>query len=179
VYISGIGCSFLLVEIFWLGSRDYSQAVDVGTLGRGIKLGTIRVLVWVMGFMAHGYATDEFEVCPFDPWCRALRNIDSDDVGIWFNKSDGLVRLIRLSFDTPEDLSIIISLRMFQIVADDRSPTRDSAFIDLRNISVSTFLLILLIQIIPATTLIMKTQGSLILVSVALWTPYHQSSSPS
>jgi len=43
-------------------SRDYSQAVDVGTLGRGIKLGTIRVLVWVMGFMANGYATEEFEV---------------------------------------------------------------------------------------------------------------------
>ena len=42
--------------------RDYSQAVDVGTLGRGIKLGTIRVLVWVMGFMANGYATEEFEV---------------------------------------------------------------------------------------------------------------------
>ena len=44
--------------------RDYSQAVDVGTLGRGIKLGTIRVLVWVMAFMAHGYATEEFEVIP-------------------------------------------------------------------------------------------------------------------
>jgi len=44
----------------WL--RDYSQAVDVGTLGRGIKLETIRVLVWVMGFMAFGYATEEFEV---------------------------------------------------------------------------------------------------------------------
>jgi len=36
--------------------------VDVGTLGRGIKLGTINILVWVMGFMAHGYATEEFEV---------------------------------------------------------------------------------------------------------------------
>ena len=46
--------------------RDYSQAVDVGTLGRGIKLGTIRVLVWVMGFMANGYATEEFEV-PYPP----------------------------------------------------------------------------------------------------------------
>jgi hypothetical protein len=40
--------------------------VDVGTLAKGIKLGTIRVLVWVMGFMANGYATEEFEVCiPF------------------------------------------------------------------------------------------------------------------
>jgi Heterokaryon incompatibility protein Het-C len=37
----------------------------VGTLAKGIKLGTIRVLVWVMGFMAHGYATEEFEVLSF------------------------------------------------------------------------------------------------------------------
>jgi hypothetical protein len=51
-----------------MGRRDYSQAVDVGTLGRGIKLGTINILVWVMGFMAHGYATEEFEVTsPFSP----------------------------------------------------------------------------------------------------------------
>lgn len=49
-------------------SRDYSQAVDVGTLGRGIKLGTIRVLVWVMGFMANGYATEEFEVPSLIPY---------------------------------------------------------------------------------------------------------------
>ena len=50
--------------------RDYSQAVDVGTLGRGIKLGTIRILVWVMGFMAFGYSTDEFEVGCHLPLCE-------------------------------------------------------------------------------------------------------------
>jgi len=59
------------------GSRDYSQAVDVGTLGRGIKLGTIRILVWVMAFMAHGYATEEFEVNT--PFTISIRN-RSDDV---------------------------------------------------------------------------------------------------
>jgi hypothetical protein len=53
-------------------SRDYSQAVDVGTLGRGIKLGTIRVLVWVMGFMANGYATEEFEVILLIPSSLSL-----------------------------------------------------------------------------------------------------------
>ena len=60
-------------------SRDYSQAVDVGTLGRGIKLGTIRILVWVMGFMAHGYATEEFEVMSPIVW---LQEKTSDDVQI-------------------------------------------------------------------------------------------------
>lgn len=42
--------------------RDYSQAVDVGTLERGISLETIRVLVWVLAFMSFGYGTEEFEV---------------------------------------------------------------------------------------------------------------------
>ncbi|KAF2401462.1 heterokaryon incompatibility Het-C [Trichodelitschia bisporula] len=43
----------------WL--RDYSQAVDVGTL-KGVQADTIRVLVWVLSFMAFGYATEEYEV---------------------------------------------------------------------------------------------------------------------
>lgn len=43
----------------WL--RDYSQAVDVGSL-KGANADTIRILVWVLGFMAFGYATEEFEV---------------------------------------------------------------------------------------------------------------------
>ncbi|KAK4120032.1 heterokaryon incompatibility Het-C [Parathielavia appendiculata] len=43
----------------WL--RDYSQAVDVGSL-KGINAATIRIIVWVLSFMANGYATEEFEV---------------------------------------------------------------------------------------------------------------------
>lgn len=43
----------------WL--RDYSQAVDVGTLAK-VQAETIRVLVWVLSFMSFGYATGEFEV---------------------------------------------------------------------------------------------------------------------
>ena len=43
-------------------SRDYSQALDIGTLSRGLDVPLLRVLVWVFGFMQFGYATDEFEV---------------------------------------------------------------------------------------------------------------------
>lgn len=43
----------------WL--RDYSQAVDVGSL-KGVQAGTIRILVWVLSFLSFGYATGEFEV---------------------------------------------------------------------------------------------------------------------
>ncbi|RSH91209.1 hypothetical protein EHS25_009508 [Saitozyma podzolica] len=43
----------------WL--RDYSQAVDVGALQK-TNLQTILNVVMVLGFLAHGYATSEFEV---------------------------------------------------------------------------------------------------------------------
>ncbi|KAI6129492.1 heterokaryon incompatibility protein Het-C-domain-containing protein [Pisolithus croceorrhizus] len=43
----------------WL--RDYSQAVDIGTLKK-VNIQTIINLCMVLGFMAHGYATEEFEV---------------------------------------------------------------------------------------------------------------------
>ncbi|WVQ78200.1 hypothetical protein IAT38_000283 [Cryptococcus sp. DSM 104549] len=43
----------------WL--RDYSQAVDVGALKK-TNLQTILNIVMVLGFMAHGYVTAEFEV---------------------------------------------------------------------------------------------------------------------
>ena len=43
----------------WL--RDYSQAVDVGTV-KYVSSEAIRLLIWVLGFMSFGYATKEFEV---------------------------------------------------------------------------------------------------------------------
>ncbi|MCJ1341585.1 hypothetical protein MMC09_006881 [Bachmanniomyces sp. S44760] len=43
----------------WL--RDYSQAVDVGTL-KGVQSATIRILIWILSFLSFGYATAEFEV---------------------------------------------------------------------------------------------------------------------
>ncbi|KIJ38953.1 hypothetical protein M422DRAFT_33009 [Sphaerobolus stellatus SS14] len=45
----------------WL--RDYSQAVDIAGLKK-LPLQTIMNLVMVLGFLAHGYATSEFEVTP-------------------------------------------------------------------------------------------------------------------
>ena len=43
----------------WL--RDYSQAIDVGTV-KYVSAEAIRILLWVLGFMTFGYATGEFEV---------------------------------------------------------------------------------------------------------------------
>lgn len=43
----------------WL--RDYSQAVDVGTV-KYVSAEAIRLLLWILGFMSFGYGTKEFEV---------------------------------------------------------------------------------------------------------------------
>ncbi|KAF2093381.1 Het-C-domain-containing protein, partial [Rhizodiscina lignyota] len=43
----------------WL--RDYSQAVDVGTV-KYVSAEAIRLLLWVLGFMSFGYGAREFEV---------------------------------------------------------------------------------------------------------------------
>ncbi|KAI9783183.1 MAG: hypothetical protein M1816_001473 [Peltula sp. TS41687] len=43
----------------WL--RDYSQAVDVGTV-KSVSSEAIRILLWVLGFMSFGFGTGPFEV---------------------------------------------------------------------------------------------------------------------
>ncbi|QSZ29489.1 hypothetical protein DSL72_004003 [Monilinia vaccinii-corymbosi] len=43
----------------WL--RDYSQAIDVGTV-KHVSAEAIRILLWVLGFMTFGFGTREFEV---------------------------------------------------------------------------------------------------------------------
>lgn len=43
----------------WL--RDYSQAVDVGSV-KYVSAEAVRIIVWVLGFMSFGYGTKEFEV---------------------------------------------------------------------------------------------------------------------
>ncbi|KAM7217179.1 Heterokaryon incompatibility Het-C [Rhypophila decipiens] len=62
-FIHGKKWTSMLVSRTYFGNwlRDYSQAVDVGSL-KGVNAATIRILVWVLSFMAHGYATEEFEV---------------------------------------------------------------------------------------------------------------------
>ncbi|KAH8677936.1 heterokaryon incompatibility protein Het-C-domain-containing protein [Xylariales sp. PMI_506] len=62
-FLHGKKWTTLLVQRTYFGNwlRDYSQAVDVGSL-KGVNAATIRVLVWVLSFLANGYATEEFEV---------------------------------------------------------------------------------------------------------------------
>lgn len=62
-FLNGKKWTSMLIKRTYFGNwlRDYSQAVDIGSL-KGVNAETIRILVWVLSFMAHGYATEEFEV---------------------------------------------------------------------------------------------------------------------
>ncbi|KAL9000093.1 MAG: hypothetical protein Q9169_001168 [Polycauliona sp. 2 TL-2023] len=62
-FIKGHKWTSMMIKRVYFGNwlRDYSQAVDVGTL-KGIQSATIRILVWVLSFLSFGYATAEFEV---------------------------------------------------------------------------------------------------------------------
>ncbi|KAM0553835.1 hypothetical protein ACHAPJ_007181 [Fusarium lateritium] len=62
-FLHGKKWTSMLIKRTYFGNwlRDYSQAVDIGSL-KGVNAETVRILVWVLSFMAHGYATGEFEV---------------------------------------------------------------------------------------------------------------------
>jgi hypothetical protein len=62
-FIKGHKWTSMMIKRVYFGNwlRDYSQAVDVGSL-KGVKADTIRILVWVLSFLTFGYATAEFEV---------------------------------------------------------------------------------------------------------------------
>jgi hypothetical protein len=62
-FIKGHKWTSMMIKRVYFGNwlRDYSQAVDVGTL-KGVQSDTIRILVWVLSFLTFGYATEEFEV---------------------------------------------------------------------------------------------------------------------
>lgn len=62
-FLKGHKWSSMMIKRVYFGNwlRDYSQAVDVGTL-KGVSGSAIRLLVWILAFMSFGYATAEFEV---------------------------------------------------------------------------------------------------------------------
>lgn len=62
-HLKGHKWTSMMVKRVYFGNwlRDYSQAVDVGSL-KGVQAGAIRILVWILAFLSFGYATREFEV---------------------------------------------------------------------------------------------------------------------
>ncbi|PHH55754.1 hypothetical protein CFIMG_000273RA [Ceratocystis fimbriata CBS 114723] len=63
-FLRGKKWSSMAIKRVYFGNwlRDYSQALDVGSLKGPVNAETIRILIWVLAFMSFGYATEEFEV---------------------------------------------------------------------------------------------------------------------
>ncbi|KAF9882932.1 hypothetical protein FE257_004867 [Aspergillus nanangensis] len=88
----------------WL--RDYSQAMDVGTL-KSLPADTIRVLVWILSFMSFGYATAEFEVTserlgvyrPEEHIDNPKDYADNEDARKFDSRLRGPIRQIELDID--------------------------------------------------------------------------------
>ncbi|EAW14442.1 Het-C domain-containing protein [Aspergillus clavatus NRRL 1] len=88
----------------WL--RDYSQAMDVGTL-KSIPADTIRILVWILSFMTFGYATAEYEVTldrlgvyrPEEHIDNPKDYADNQDARQYDSRLRGPVRRVELDID--------------------------------------------------------------------------------
>ncbi|KAJ5106741.1 hypothetical protein N7456_003416 [Penicillium angulare] len=88
----------------WL--RDYSQAMDVGTL-KSLQAETIRILVWVLSFLTFGYATGEFEVTserlgvyrPEEHIDNPKDYADNEDARKFDERLRGPVRQVELDID--------------------------------------------------------------------------------
>ena len=80
-HLKGYKWTSMMIKRVYFGNwlRDYSQAVDVGTL-KGVQAGAIRVLVWILSFISFGYATREFEVTEERLGCyRPEEHIDNPE----------------------------------------------------------------------------------------------------
>ena len=53
-FIKGHKWTSMMIKRVYFGNwlRDYSQAMDVGSL-KGVQAGTIRILVWVLSFLVN------------------------------------------------------------------------------------------------------------------------------
>ncbi|KAL4980107.1 heterokaryon incompatibility protein Het-C-domain-containing protein [Aspergillus desertorum] len=88
----------------WL--RDYSQAMDVGTL-KSLPADTIRILVWILSFLSFGYATAEFEVTadrlgvyrPEEHIDNPKDYADNEDARQFDQRLRGPIRQIELEID--------------------------------------------------------------------------------
>ncbi|KAJ5746304.1 hypothetical protein N7520_011486 [Penicillium odoratum] len=88
----------------WL--RDYSQAMDVGTL-KNLQAETIRILVWVLSFLSFGYATGEFEVTserlgvyrPEEHIDNPKDYADNEDARQYDERLRGPIRQVELDID--------------------------------------------------------------------------------
>ncbi|KAE8140644.1 heterokaryon incompatibility protein Het-C-domain-containing protein [Aspergillus pseudotamarii] len=107
-FIKGHKWTSTMIKRVYFGNwlRDYSQAMDVGTL-KSVQADTIRILVWILSFMTFGYATAEFEVTsdrlgtyrPEEHIDNPKDYADNQDARQYDSRLRGPVRQIELDID--------------------------------------------------------------------------------
>ncbi|KAJ6036676.1 hypothetical protein N7540_000955 [Penicillium herquei] len=107
-FISGHKWTSTMIKRVYFGNwlRDYSQAMDVGTL-KNLQAETIRILVWVLSFLTFGYATGEFEVTserlgvyrPEEHIDNPKDYADNEDARKYDERLRGPVRQVELDID--------------------------------------------------------------------------------
>ncbi|PKY05496.1 Het-C-domain-containing protein [Aspergillus campestris IBT 28561] len=107
-FITGHKWTSTMIKRVYFGNwlRDYSQAMDVGTL-KSLPADTIRVLVWILSFMTFGLATAEFEVTgerlgvyrPEEHIDNPKDYADNEDARVFDKRLRGPIRQAELDID--------------------------------------------------------------------------------
>ena len=119
----------MMVKRIYFGNwaRDYSQAIDVGTV-KAVSSEAIRLLLCVLGFMSFGYGSGEFEVTADRLGCyRPEEHIDNPK-----NYADNVDarqydRRLRGPVDERKELSIDQDTGMKNYIANERAGIMTSA----------------------------------------------------
>ncbi|KAF5022325.1 hypothetical protein F66182_5612 [Fusarium sp. NRRL 66182] len=109
----------------WL--RDYSQAIDVGTV-KSVSAEAIRLLLCVLGFMTFGYGSGEFEVTAERLGCyRPEDHIDNPKDYAENEDATQYDRRLRGPIDEERELSVDPETGMKNYIANERAGIMTSA----------------------------------------------------
>lgn len=109
----------------WL--RDYSQAIDVGTV-KSVSAEAIRLLLCVLGFLTFGYGSGEFEVTADRLGCyRPEDHIDNPKNYADNQDARQYDRRLRGPIDERRELSIDAESGMKNYIANERAGIMTSA----------------------------------------------------
>jgi hypothetical protein len=121
--------SSLMVKQVYFGNwaRDYSQAIDVGTV-KSVSAEAIRLLLCVLGFMTFGYGSGEFEVTHDRLGCyRPEEHIDNPKNYADNEDARRYDRRLRGPVDERKELSIDPETGMKNYIANERVGIMTSA----------------------------------------------------
>ncbi|KAI6783368.1 uncharacterized protein J7T54_004395 [Emericellopsis cladophorae] len=128
-YNGGKKFSKMMIKQTYFGNwaRDYSQAIDVGTV-KSVSAEAIRLLLCVLGFMTFGYGSREFEVTADRLGCyRPEEHIDNPKNYADNEDARQYDRRLRGPVDEEQELSIDPETGMKNYIANERAGIMTSA----------------------------------------------------